>query len=198
LPFAKLIYDAEGNIVRPPTRREAPGQTGHSSGGALELQPGQTRKEVEGVFVVRDGEPYSFPFKIGIAGDKYFEVLSGLRPGDEGDYRPVQLGAQHGRWRSGQAGSEAGQRGQVNKFFESAFVAIDAIWSAKLRSFMTVLGNIVAVTSIIAVVSLISRVERVRSHRRFSTRRAPTRSTSSNFRSHVPTRNSTRSAAILG
>src|SRR5439155_2282747 len=30
-----------------------------------------------------------------------------------------------------------------------------AIWSAKLRSFMTVLGNIVAVTSIIAVVSLI-------------------------------------------
>ena len=30
-----------------------------------------------------------------------------------------------------------------------------AIWAAKLRSFMTVLGNIVAVTSIIAVVSLI-------------------------------------------
>jgi len=34
-------------------------------------------------------------------------------------------------------------------------IAIEAIWSAKLRSFMTVLGNIVAVTSIIAVVSLI-------------------------------------------
>ncbi len=34
-------------------------------------------------------------------------------------------------------------------------IALDAIWSAKLRSFMTVLGNIVAVTSIIAVVSLI-------------------------------------------
>jgi putative ABC transport system permease protein len=43
----------------------------------------------------------------------------------------------------------------VNKFFESAMIALDAIWSAKLRSFMTVLGNIVAVTSIIAVVSLI-------------------------------------------
>jgi putative ABC transport system permease protein len=43
----------------------------------------------------------------------------------------------------------------MNKLFESAMIALDAIWSAKLRSFMTVLGNIVAVTSIIAVVSLI-------------------------------------------
>ena len=43
----------------------------------------------------------------------------------------------------------------MNKFIESALIALSAIWSAKLRSFMTVLGNIVAVTSIIAVVSLI-------------------------------------------
>jgi putative ABC transport system permease protein len=43
----------------------------------------------------------------------------------------------------------------VNKILESAGIALDAIWAAKLRSFMTVLGNIVAVTSIIAVVSLI-------------------------------------------
>jgi len=43
----------------------------------------------------------------------------------------------------------------VNKLFESAKIALDAIWTSKLRSFMTVLGNIVAVTSIIAVVSLI-------------------------------------------
>src|SRR6059036_2690273 len=43
----------------------------------------------------------------------------------------------------------------MNKFFESVMIALDAIWSSKLRSFMTVLGNIVAVTSIIAVVSLI-------------------------------------------
>jgi putative ABC transport system permease protein len=41
------------------------------------------------------------------------------------------------------------------KFLESAKIALSAIWAAKLRSFMTVLGNIVAVTSIIAVVSLI-------------------------------------------
>ena len=43
----------------------------------------------------------------------------------------------------------------MNKLWESARIAIDAIWSSKLRSFMTVLGNIVAVTSIIAVVSLV-------------------------------------------
>src|SRR5256712_1945040 len=43
----------------------------------------------------------------------------------------------------------------MRNLFESALIALDAIWSAKLRSFMTVLGNIVAVTSIIAVVSLI-------------------------------------------
>jgi putative ABC transport system permease protein len=43
----------------------------------------------------------------------------------------------------------------MRTFFESAGIAVDAIWAAKLRSLMTVLGNIVAVTSIIAVVSLI-------------------------------------------
>src|SRR5262249_62256540 len=43
----------------------------------------------------------------------------------------------------------------MNKVLDSARIALDAIWGAKLRSFMTVLGNIVAVTSIIAVVSLI-------------------------------------------
>ena len=43
----------------------------------------------------------------------------------------------------------------MNKFIDSVTIALDAIWGAKLRSFMTVLGNIVAVTSIIAVVSLI-------------------------------------------
>jgi putative ABC transport system permease protein len=43
----------------------------------------------------------------------------------------------------------------VNQFFEAAVIALGAIWSNKLRSFLTVLGNIVAVTSIIAVVSLV-------------------------------------------
>ena len=43
----------------------------------------------------------------------------------------------------------------MNQFIEAAVIALGAIWSNKLRSFLTVLGNIVAVTSIIAVVSLV-------------------------------------------
>jgi putative ABC transport system permease protein len=43
----------------------------------------------------------------------------------------------------------------VNQFYEAAVIALNAIWTNKLRSFLTVLGNIVAVTSIIAVVSLV-------------------------------------------
>ncbi len=43
----------------------------------------------------------------------------------------------------------------MHQFLEAAFIALGAIWSNKLRSFLTVLGNIVAVTSIIAVVSLV-------------------------------------------
>lgn len=38
---------------------------------------------------------------------------------------------------------------------ESISIALNAVWANKLRSFMTVMGNIIAVTSIIAVVSLV-------------------------------------------
>jgi putative ABC transport system permease protein len=40
-------------------------------------------------------------------------------------------------------------------FLEAVRIALEAIWSAKLRSAFTILGNIVAVTSIIAVVALV-------------------------------------------
>jgi putative ABC transport system permease protein len=43
----------------------------------------------------------------------------------------------------------------MNKLFDAVFVALTSVWTNKLRSFMMVLGNVVAVTSIIAVVSLI-------------------------------------------
>ena len=41
------------------------------------------------------------------------------------------------------------------QFAESIRLALQTIWGNKLRSLMTVLGNIVAVTSIVTVVSLI-------------------------------------------
>jgi putative ABC transport system permease protein len=43
----------------------------------------------------------------------------------------------------------------VNQILESVRLALHSIWVNKLRSFLTVLGNIVAVTSIVTVVSLI-------------------------------------------
>src|SRR5512137_916414 len=43
--------------------------------------------------------------------------------------------------------------------FESLKIALAAIWANKLRSFLTVLGNIVAVTSIIAVVSIVQGID---------------------------------------
>jgi putative ABC transport system permease protein len=43
----------------------------------------------------------------------------------------------------------------MQQFYEAASIALQAIWANKLRSLLTVLGNIVAVTSIIAVVSLV-------------------------------------------
>jgi putative ABC transport system permease protein len=43
----------------------------------------------------------------------------------------------------------------MQQLLESIAIALQAIWANKLRSFMTVLGNIVAVASIVTVVSLI-------------------------------------------
>jgi HlyD family secretion protein len=60
---------------------------------AQELKPGQTRKEAEGVFVIRDGKAEFMPIKMGIAGDKYFEVLDSLKVGDAvitGPYNSVR------------------------------------------------------------------------------------------------------------
>jgi putative ABC transport system permease protein len=47
----------------------------------------------------------------------------------------------------------------MQQFTEAVGIALAAIWGNKLRSFLTVLGNIVAVTSIIAVVSLIQGMD---------------------------------------
>jgi putative ABC transport system permease protein len=52
----------------------------------------------------------------------------------------------------------------MNQFLEAAGIALSSIWANKLRSFLTVLGNIVAVTSIIAVVSLIQGMNAYVSH----------------------------------
>ena len=47
-----------------------------------EPPPGHTRMETEGVFVLRDGRAVFVPIKVGIAGERYFEVVSGVAETD--------------------------------------------------------------------------------------------------------------------
>lgn len=78
----EMVVNADGSIVRtpPPPPGSAPSRRPVAP---AELQPGQTRKEIEGAFLVVDGKAVFTPIKVGIAGEKYFEVLSGLKEGDE-------------------------------------------------------------------------------------------------------------------
>ena len=87
----ELVYDAKGTVVKKP-RNENTGP-GQPPPVPAELEPGQTRKETEGVFVIADGRAQFMPIKIGIAGDRYFEVLDGMKAGGEvitGPYNNVR------------------------------------------------------------------------------------------------------------
>jgi HlyD family secretion protein len=90
----ELVYDKAGKIVRPPKDdKKKRSSSPEPTVSAAELEPGQTRKEVEGVFLMRNGVATFVPVKTGIAGDKYFEVLSGLKAGDQvitGPYNNVR------------------------------------------------------------------------------------------------------------
>jgi HlyD family secretion protein len=89
LTVRELIYDEKGNIVRQPPRPPRPRfsfrppvESSVSASATVELLPGQRREEVEGVFLVRDSRAQFLPVKIGVAGERYFEVLGGLNEGD--------------------------------------------------------------------------------------------------------------------
>lgn len=91
----ELTYDAKGQIVKEPVDPKRRRRSSTTAATPPELKPGETRKETEGVFLVRDKEKKVefVPLKMGIAGDKYFEVLSGLKPGDQvvtGPYNSVR------------------------------------------------------------------------------------------------------------
>jgi HlyD family secretion protein len=92
----ELIYDAAGQVVKEPKtdkRRRVAADAPTTTTSVSDLKPGQTRKETEGVFAVRDGKSEFVPIKMGVAGDKYFEVLAGLKAGDQvitGPYNSVR------------------------------------------------------------------------------------------------------------
>ena len=79
----ELVYDEKGNVVKPPEADKKKPQRPGAAAAAGELKPGQTKKETEGVFVIKDGKAAFMPVKTGIAGEKFLEVLSGVKDGDE-------------------------------------------------------------------------------------------------------------------
>jgi HlyD family secretion protein len=88
LTVRELVYDDKGNIVRtprPPKPRFSFGtkmEPAVSASTNTELLPGQKREETEGVFLIRDGKAEFVPVKLGIAGERFFEVAGGLKEGD--------------------------------------------------------------------------------------------------------------------
>jgi HlyD family secretion protein len=90
----ELVFDVNNQVVKAPRDPRRKRSTSvEPVAVAEELQPGQTRKEVEGVFVARNNIVEFIPISLGISGDRYFEVVSGLSPGEQvvtGPYNSVR------------------------------------------------------------------------------------------------------------
>jgi HlyD family secretion protein len=84
LTVREMLFNEKDELVHePPPRTPSRFSFGQGAEEATvsvaEPPPGHTRKESEGVFVVRDNRAVFVPVKLGIAGERYFEVLSGLK-----------------------------------------------------------------------------------------------------------------------
>jgi len=76
----EFIVDRKGKIVRPSV---APASASGAPQTPQEPGPGEEREEIEGVFLYKDDKAVFVVVDTGIAGEKYFEVLTGLNEGDE-------------------------------------------------------------------------------------------------------------------
>jgi HlyD family secretion protein len=84
LTVREMLFDLNGQIVHePPPDRGKDEASVEPTVSAAEPPPGHVRKETEGVFVLREGRAVFVPVKLGIAGERYFEVLSGPRERDQ-------------------------------------------------------------------------------------------------------------------
>ncbi len=81
----EMVVDQKGDIVREPAPAEGERRPRRPAAAPADAQlpAGQTRKELEGVFLVKDGRAVFTPVKTGIAGERFFEVVTGLKAGDE-------------------------------------------------------------------------------------------------------------------
>jgi HlyD family secretion protein len=74
---------------------------------------GRKKKETEGVFVVKDGMANFRQVKVGIAGDEYFEVTDGLKPGETivaGPYQAIRDLKEGARVRAMKASADSAKK----------------------------------------------------------------------------------------
>ena len=81
LTVREMLYDSKGAMVREPSKRRRRGVE-PTVDASSEPPPGHERKETEGVFLIANGQAVFTPVKVGIAGERYFEVVSGVNSGD--------------------------------------------------------------------------------------------------------------------
>ena len=98
---AKIITDKRTNVLSVPiialtVRENQAMQSGDTAVGLGKAKPAKDvgKKDVEGVFVVGSDNKVTFrPVKVGIAGEKHFEVIDGLKEGDKivaGTYQAIR------------------------------------------------------------------------------------------------------------
>jgi HlyD family secretion protein len=98
---AKVITDTRKNVLSIPiialtVREDSALAIGDTAVGLGKARPKKDvgKKDVEGVFVVGTDNKVTFrPVKVGIAGEKHFEVLTGLKEGDKivaGTYQAIR------------------------------------------------------------------------------------------------------------
>lgn len=83
---AEIVTETRNDALAVPiialTVREKPDSTAADSAAIEQARKNGKPTDEEGVFVVHDGKVTFEPVKVGIAGQEYFEVLSGLTQGD--------------------------------------------------------------------------------------------------------------------
>jgi HlyD family secretion protein len=85
LTVREMLFDAQGKMVREDSSRRRRGSAVElpAVSASNEPPPGHTRKETEGVFLLREGKAVFTPVKTGIAGERYFEALDGVKADDQ-------------------------------------------------------------------------------------------------------------------
>ena len=93
IPIIALTLLESDEFERMPNENQPAGDTADAAGSNGRTAGGKQDEEIEGVFVVKEGIARFQPVEIGIAGDNYFEVASGLEEGAtviSGSYQAIR------------------------------------------------------------------------------------------------------------